>query len=112
MNDTLQISREQGFPAELHIEEHKKKPFSAEQFKDKTFSFQNKKDIRCYQQPPVRCFLAENNNGDWIYWGQIFIQSITHDYKNKMTSGTYEIVRIYAPDEMETAKNFIEFREP
>jgi hypothetical protein len=110
LNDTLQITREQGFPEELQFEQHKSKPYSAEQFKDKIFSFQNKNDIRCYQQPPVRCFLVENNNGEWVYWGHVFIQSITHDYNKKTTSGTYKIVRIYKPDEMETAKNLIEFR--
>lgn len=111
INDTLQITREQGFPAELILEQHKQSPFSADQFKGKIFSFKDKKDIRCYQQPPVRCFLVENNNGEWVYWGQVFIQSISHDYNKKTTSGTYKIVRIYKPEEMAKAKDLIEFRE-
>ena len=39
INDTLQITREQGFPKELDYEKHLKKPFKAEDFKDKEFSF-------------------------------------------------------------------------
>lgn len=111
LNDTLQISREQGFPAVLDFETHKSSPYSASDFKDKIFAFQGKKDIRNYQQPPVRCFLVENANGEWLYWGQAFIQSITHDYNEKTTSGTYKIVRIYTPDEMVRAKDLIEFRK-
>jgi hypothetical protein len=111
INDTLQITREQGFPSELDLEKHKASPFTTDQFKDRIFSFKEKPDIRCYHQPPVRCFLAENKKGEWIYWGQIFVKSITHDYEKKTTSGTFKIVKIYNPDEMVVAKNLIEFRE-
>ncbi len=111
MNDTLQITREQGFPKELDLNKHKEKPYSADDFKDKVFSFHSKKDIRVYQQPPVRCFLVENINGEWLYWRQVFILSVEHDYVRKTTLGTYKIVRLFAPDEMKIAKNFIEYRE-
>lgn len=33
-NDTLQITREQGFPKELDYEKHKLNPYKAEDFKD------------------------------------------------------------------------------
>ena len=49
MNDTLQITKEQGFPKELTLEQHLKVPFKAEQFK-------NKPNIRNYHMPPVRNF--------------------------------------------------------
>ena len=42
MNDTLQITKEQGFPKELTLEQHLKVPFKAEQFKNTVFEF--KKD--------------------------------------------------------------------
>lgn len=111
INDTLQITKEQGFPAELDLEIHKQNPYELDSFKNKIFSFHSKKDIRNYQQPPVRCFFVENKNGDWIYWGQVFILSVTHNYESKTTSGTYKIVRLFKPDEMMMAKNFIEYRE-
>ncbi len=111
LNDTLQISKAQGFPAELDLNTHQKTPYETDAFKDRVFSFHSKRDIRCYQQPPVRCFLVENIDGEWIYWGQAFVQSIQHDYIEKTTSGTFKIVRIFKPDEMKTAKDLIEFRE-
>jgi len=35
LNDTLQITREQGFPAELDYERHQKNPFTAKDLKGK-----------------------------------------------------------------------------
>jgi hypothetical protein len=37
LNDTLQLTSEQGFPQELNLEQHLQTPFSAEDFKDKVF---------------------------------------------------------------------------
>ena len=34
LNDTLQITKEQGFPEELNYEKHKLHPYKAEDFKD------------------------------------------------------------------------------
>ena len=34
LNDTLQISKEQGFPQELDLDQHLKSPYKAEDFKD------------------------------------------------------------------------------
>lgn len=59
-NDTLQITREQGFPKELDYERHKAKPYLAEEFNDKIFEFKDKPNIRVYHRPPVRNFLVEN----------------------------------------------------
>ena len=47
-NDTLQITREQGFPEELIFEKHKVNPYKAENFKDKIFEFKDKPNIRIY----------------------------------------------------------------
>lgn len=110
LNDTLQITREQGFPEELDLEKHLKKPFCAKDFKGKEFSFRDKKDIRVYQQPPVRNLLVENRDGEWIYWGLVMITEIKHDYEKKVTSGKFKIVQIYKPDEMEKMKKSIEVK--
>jgi hypothetical protein len=60
INDTLQITREQGFPAELDLEKHKANPLKAEDFAGRIFEFKDKPKIRMYQQAPIRNFLAEN----------------------------------------------------
>jgi len=68
INDTLQISIEQGFPVELDYEKHKIKPFQTADFSDKIFEFKNKPKIRIYKIPPVRNFLVQNINNKWLYW--------------------------------------------
>jgi len=108
INDTLQITKEQGFPAELNYEKHKKRPLTAEDFKGKIFEFHNKPKIRIYKAPPVRNFLVENINGKWLYWGLVYITEVTHDYINKTTSGKFKIIYINTPEEMETAHRLID----
>ncbi len=108
INDTLQITKEQGFPAELVYETHLLKPFTAEQFAGKIFSFKNKKDIRMYKLPPVRNFLVENIDGKWLYWGLVHIVEITYDTLQKVTSGKFTILYIYTPEEMKTAYKLID----
>ena len=108
MNDTLQITREQGFPMEFDLETHLKTPYKLEDFKDKIFSFKAKSNIRNYQMPPVRNFLVENRDGKWIYWGLCHIVEITHDYVNKTTSGKFKIVYLYSPEEMKRAHKIID----
>lgn len=111
INDTLQLTKEQGFPAELDIENHLKNPYKTEDFADKIFEFKNKSEIRIYKIPPVRNFLAENKDGKWIYWGLIHILEITHDYTKKITSGKFKIIYIYSPDEMKKAHELIDRNE-
>jgi hypothetical protein len=108
INDTLQITREQGFPPELDFEMHKKKPFLLEQFANRTFEFKNKPAIRVYQVPPVRNFLVENRTGKWIYWGLIHITEIVHDYENKTTSGKFKIIYLNTPEEILRAHDLID----
>lgn len=110
INDTLQITKEQGFPKELDIEKHLQEPFTAETFKDKIFSFTDKPDIRIYKIPPVRNFLVENKDGKWIYWGLVHIIETTCDYTNKTTSGKFKIIYINTPEEMRKAHNIIDRR--
>ena len=108
INDTLQITKEQGFPEELDYTKHKITPYTAQEFKDKIFEFKNKPNIRIYQMPPVRNFLVENIDGKWLYWGLIHIIEIKHDYINKTTSGKFKITYINKPEEMELAHNLID----
>jgi len=108
INDTLQITKEQGFPSELDYNNHKNKPFVAEDFKDKVFEFKNKPDIRIYHIPPVRVFLVENIDGKWLYWGLAHILEITQDYIKKTTSGKFRIEYLYTPEEMRNAHPIID----
>lgn len=108
INDTLQITREQGFPPELDLDIHLKNKIIADNFTDKVFEFKNKPNIRIYHQPPVRNFLVENRDGKWIYWGLVHILEITHDYKNKTTSGKFKIIYINTPEEMKEAHMIID----
>ncbi|MDP3964852.1 MAG: hypothetical protein Q8Q20_04345 [bacterium] len=109
-NDTLQISREQGFPTELDYEKHLEQPYTVDQFKGRVFEFHGKKDIRIYHAPPVRNFLAENRDGKWLYWGLVHIIEVTHDMVKKETSGKFVIEYLYTPEEMEKAQRLIDRR--
>jgi len=100
INDTLQLSSQQGFPVELSIDQHLQKPYELADVAGKVFKFANKSDIRIYKIPPVRNFFVENKNGKWIYWGLVHVLSIEHDYKNRTTSGTYQIIHINNPEQM------------
>ena len=107
-NDTLQISREQGFPEELDYEQHKEKPFVASDFEGKIFEFKNKSKVRIYHLPPVRNFLVQNINGKWLYWGLVHVIEVVHDNLNQTTSGKFRIVYIYTPEEMKHAHKLID----
>lgn len=108
MNDTLQITTEQGFPKELDYDKHKIKPFTADRFKNKIFEFKNKPKIRIYQAPPVRNFLVQNIDGKWLYWGLVHILEVHHDNVKQTTSGKFRIICIYTPEEMKHAHKMID----
>lgn len=110
LNDTLQLTPEQGFPAELSLEQHLKKPFELSQFSGKNSHFQDKPGIRIFHAPPVRNFLVENRNGKWIYWGLVHITQVVHDYVKQKTSGQFTILSLYSPDEMKAAHRLIDGR--
>jgi hypothetical protein len=80
INDTLQITTEQGLPAELNFEKHQQKEFTVEDFKNKIFEFSEKSGIRIYKAPPVRNFLVHNINDKWLYWG-LHVIEVTCDYQ-------------------------------
>jgi hypothetical protein len=58
-NDTLQLTKEQGFPIELNLELHLEKPYLLSDFEGKVFEFKNKPSVRLYHMPPVRNFLVD-----------------------------------------------------
>lgn len=108
INDTLQITREQGFPQELDLDRHLKTPLTVKDFEGKVFEFKNKPSIRLYNMPPVRNFLVENRSGKWVYWGLVHILEIRHDYVSKTTSGKFKIIYINTPEEMKKAHELID----
>jgi hypothetical protein len=109
INDTLELTTEQGFPVEiLDLEKHLKNPITLEDVKDKIFTFKDKPTARIYQLDPVRVYYAHNIDGKWLFWGRIFIQTETI-YKKVdsngnwtegewFTSGTYKIIDVYDPE--------------
>lgn len=103
VNDTLQITTEQGFPTALGIHQHLKSPLLAAHFQAQIFSFHGKEGIRNFQQPPVQNFLVENHAGKHIYGGLITMLSVTHDYVGNVTSGSYRIHTIYTREQMTMA---------
>jgi hypothetical protein len=110
LNYTLRITKEQGFPTQLNVNQHFQNPYSLKDFQNKVFTFKNKPSIRVYQIPPVQCFLVEEINGRWLYWGLCQILEVTHDYLNKTTSGKYKITYINSPEEMKTVFKLIDQR--
>ena len=110
LNDTLRISKSQGFPSELDLQKHLESPYSIENFEEKVFDFYAKPTIRVYQQPPVRNFLVEDINGKWVYWGKCFIIEIHHNYITKETSGKYKIISINNAAMMKQAFELIDLR--
>jgi hypothetical protein len=109
LNDTLQLTREQGFPSELDFEMHTRKPFSADQFAGRLFDF-IKPDLRIYHAPPVRTFLVENIEGKWLYWGLCEIVEQKNDNLKRTTSGKFRITYLYTPEDMRRAEDLIDHR--
>jgi hypothetical protein len=113
INDTLEITTEQGFPERLFsLKRHRKNPISLDTVKDKVFKFKRKVGPRFFHLDPVRVFWIHNINGKWLAWGHIVIleQRITRDPDRPhqgavnvsdpeewLTSGKYKIVQIYDP---------------
>lgn len=107
-NDTLQLTKEQGFPTVLDLQHHLESPYQLEDFSDQVFEFHDKPEIRNYQAPPVRNFLVENKGGKWIYWGLVHILEVTHDYVYQKTSGKFKIIYLNTPEEMRQAHELID----
>lgn len=117
LNDTLLLTKDQGFPSEfLNIERHRKTPVTLKDVEGSIFSFRNKPAARAFQLDPVRVYLFEQTENDkWLGWGRAFIQSLTIERKKELpptdptgpisfkagdwlTSGTFRIIEIYDPE--------------
>ncbi|MFH1978032.1 MAG: hypothetical protein ABIJ92_01780 [Candidatus Aenigmatarchaeota archaeon] len=107
LNDTLQITTEQGFPVELDLRKHKEVPFTVDDFENKVFEFQKKPGARVYHIPPNRNFLVHNTEGKWLYWGKILIieQTIQREEGRQTTSGKFKIIEIFDPKYQEHTKH-------
>ena len=111
INDTLQLTEEQGFPVDIFdIEKHRENPVTLDDVKDKIFSFKNKPSARIFQLDPVRVYYVHNIAGKWLFWGRVFIQSQTvSKVLNSdgswdgewQTAGTYKIIDVYDPEYQE-----------
>jgi hypothetical protein len=106
LNDTLQITTEQGFPAELELQKHLDKPFTSDDFKGQVFEFKDKKDMRIYHPAPTRCFLVHNIDGKWLYWGHCNIIEQTIHAETKTTSGKFIITKIYTPEHQKSMNKY------
>jgi hypothetical protein len=83
MNDTLQITHEQGFPKKLEL--------------NKEYSFEKNK-LRLYRLPPVRVFLAQNKNEVWDYMGEAIITELNILPLQDKTTGKFKVVKIYSEE--------------
>ena len=84
LNDTLQITKAQGFPNNLEL--------------NKEYAF--KKDgRRLYRLPPIRVFLAHNKDRIWDYRGEAFITELTILPMEEKTVGKFKVVKIYSEDQ-------------
>jgi len=104
INDTLQITTEQGFPVEvLDLEKHKTDAITLDSIPEekREFEFRRKVNARIYHSPPTRVFLVHNIEGKWLYWGHALIlsQNINAENQdNKITSGRARIIKVYDKD--------------
>lgn len=117
INDSLQLTTEQGFPAKLFdLERHRRKPITLADVKDRTFKFSGKVGPRFFHLDPVRVFWFHNIGGRWLAWGHVFIQSQgiirnpghahvgpinVSDPGEWTTHGTYKVAEIYDPNYQE-----------
>ena len=107
LNDTLQITTEQGFPSDFRFDDHLQNPYTADAFKNKIYEFHDKPNVRIFHSPPVRVFWAHNIEGKWLYWGLIEIIELNLNLINKSTSGKYRIIKIFSPEEMKQAETIL-----
>lgn len=101
LNDTLRITKEQGFPVDIFdLKRHQQDPIKFNQVENKFFEFFDKPKARIYHLAPTRVFFVQDINGKWLYWGKIMIieQTIKGELAHEQkTSGKYRIIEIYDP---------------
>ncbi|MBI2106761.1 hypothetical protein HYT57_02145 [Candidatus Woesearchaeota archaeon] len=92
--DTLKLTKENGFPLELNLEQHVADPESSRRFLGKVISFHAKGEV-VYNHFPARIFLVEDIDGRWLYWGNGIVLEQTMG--DMMTKGECIITKIYHP---------------
>jgi hypothetical protein len=114
VNDSLQITTDEGFPADLFdLERHRREPITIDQVRDRVFEFRGKTRPRFFHLDRVRVFWFHNIDGRWLAWGHIAIQEQTisrnpaftqhqgavnvSDPEQWVTSGKYKVIQIYDP---------------
>ena len=117
-NDTLQLTTEQGFPADrFDLQRHRANPITLDQVQGEVFTFSAKPRPRFYHLDPVRVYWFHNINDRWLAWGQILIHEQTisrnlhppahqgpvnvSDPEQWITGGKYTILKIYDPEYQE-----------
>ncbi|MBX9686558.1 MAG: hypothetical protein K2X27_07635 [Candidatus Obscuribacterales bacterium] len=111
INDTLQLTIEQGFPESiLNLEKHRRNPIKSEDLKGMEFSFHKKWDARIFHLDPVRVYLVQNIDNKWLFWGHALIQRQEIRKKDPganwkpgdwETNGSFIITKIYDPSYQE-----------
>lgn len=111
LNDTLLLTPEQGFPAELlDWESHRRDPISLPRVAGMVFEFTDKTGARIFHLPPTRVYLVQNLSKQWLFWGHALIvsQSIQQARdpdgnwtEQWTTSGSFTISDVYEPDYQE-----------
>lgn len=114
INDTLQLTTAQGFPADVFDHKvHLKTPIVLDaKLRERIFTFHSKPNARIFQLDPVRVYFVHNIDGKWLFWGHVMIQSLSiakaipaggkWNGKDWLTSGTYRVSEIYPPDYQRT----------
>lgn len=112
LNDTLQLTTKQGFPAEIFdLPKHQQKPIQLADVQDKIFQFHGKESARIFQLDPVRVYFVHNIDEKWLFWGHAQIQSLhiekLLDANGKwagkwVTSGTFRVDLVYDPEYQRT----------
>jgi len=108
INDTLQITTDQGFPSELlQRDSHVQKPVTIEDLKDRIFEFRGKFNARIFQLAPVRVYWVHNINDKWLFWGKIAVIEQTISQRivagqpwkegDWQTAGKYTVLELYDP---------------
>jgi hypothetical protein len=117
INDTLQLTTEQGFPEDIFsLKRHRQHPIVIDEVKDLVFEFSGKPRPRLFHLDPVRVYWFHNIDGKWLAWGHIVIieQTITKHPRFEhqgplnvsspeqwVTSGKYRVVKVYDPEYQE-----------
>lgn len=111
LNDTLLLTPEQGFPADiLDWETHRREPIALSRVAGVVFEFGGKAGARLFHLAPTRVYLVQNVSKKWLFWGkaQLVSQSIQQELDadgkwtwSWTTSGRFTISELYDPDYQE-----------